>query len=74
MWIWLEPKFSQVLGSDRGPFFPSSKSHVKSWSQIWVYLILHPVLNKNCATNHISNIFISSNLCVLFFPEEHILL
>lgn len=41
-----------------GPLFFSSKSHVKSLSQIWIYLILHPDLNKNCATNHISKIFL----------------
>lgn len=45
-----------------GPLFFSSKSHVKSLSQIWIYLILHPDLNKNGATNHISKIFLVKQL------------
>lgn len=63
MWICLEPKFSQVLSPPMmGPLFFSSKSHVKSVSQIWIYVILHPDLNKNCTTNRISKIFFFKQL------------
>lgn len=58
-----------------GPLFFSSKSHVKSLNQIWIYLILHPVLNKklcqsciySCAKIIFPRFSSSSNLSFFFF-------
>lgn len=40
-------------------------------SQIWIYLILHPDLNKSSATNHISKIFLFKELAFFFFLRAH---